>query len=256
MTVLPDDGLTLASEFPEAPHEQWQHLVAGVLRKSGKELSGDAAEDALSTLLEDGLDVRPLYTAATARETAPGTGLPGFAPFVRGGRAEGNTLAALGRTPAAPHRRQRRGPRRPGERRHLPLAGRRRHRHPGRLARHGPRRGVPRPGTGRPRRGRRDRGCRRAPARAVRGAGRRRRRGPREPGRGSSRPRGPHRPPGVRPRVRGRTRAPLRRPVPGPAGPDRGRPAVPRGRMARPRRNSAAPSPPASPICGVSPRPG
>ncbi|MFJ2054589.1 methylmalonyl-CoA mutase family protein [Streptomyces sp. NPDC087908] len=96
MTVLPDDGLTLASEFPEAPHEQWQHLVAGVLRKSGKEVSGDAAEDALSTLLEDGLHVRPLYTADTAagpaRETAPDAGLPGFAPYVRGGRAEGNTL--------------------------------------------------------------------------------------------------------------------------------------------------------------------
>ncbi|WP_030553911.1 methylmalonyl-CoA mutase subunit beta [Streptomyces exfoliatus] len=89
MTVLPDDGLSLASEFPDAPHEQWQHLVAGVLRKSGKEASGDAAEDALSTLMEDGLDIRPLYTA---REAAPDTGLPGFAPFVRGGRAEGNAL--------------------------------------------------------------------------------------------------------------------------------------------------------------------
>ncbi|MER5308634.1 methylmalonyl-CoA mutase family protein [Streptomyces sp. NPDC002773] len=88
MTVLPDDGLPLASEFPDAPHEQWQHLVAGVLRKSGKEVTGDAAEDALSTLLEDGLDTRPLYTA---RDTAPDAGLPGFAPFVRGGRAEGNT---------------------------------------------------------------------------------------------------------------------------------------------------------------------
>ncbi|MFC8954358.1 methylmalonyl-CoA mutase family protein [Streptomyces sp. NPDC057101] len=88
MTVLPDDGLPLASEFPDAPHEQWQHLVAGVLRKSGKEVSGDAAEAALSTLLEDGLDTRPLYTA---RDTAPDAGLPGFAPFTRGGRAEGNT---------------------------------------------------------------------------------------------------------------------------------------------------------------------
>ncbi|MEU5922001.1 methylmalonyl-CoA mutase family protein [Streptomyces sp. NPDC047141] len=88
MTVLPDDGLSLASEFPDAPHEQWQHLVAGVLRKSGKEVSGAAAEDALSTLLEDGLDTRPLYTA---RDAAPDPGLPGFAPFVRGGRAEGST---------------------------------------------------------------------------------------------------------------------------------------------------------------------
>ncbi|MGN9762041.1 methylmalonyl-CoA mutase family protein [Streptomyces sp. SD31] len=88
MTVLPDDGLSLAAEFPEATHEQWQRLVEGVLRKSGKEVSGDAAEDALSTLLEDGLTTRPLYTA---RDAAPDPGLPGFAPFVRGGRPEGNT---------------------------------------------------------------------------------------------------------------------------------------------------------------------
>ena len=89
MTVLPDDGLSLAAEFPDATHEQWQRLVEGVLRKSGKEVSGAAAEDALSTSLEDGLLARPLYTAD---DSAPEPGLPGFAPFVRGGRAEGNTL--------------------------------------------------------------------------------------------------------------------------------------------------------------------
>ncbi|MET9081747.1 methylmalonyl-CoA mutase family protein [Streptomyces sp. NPDC004237] len=88
MTVLPDDGLSLAAEFPDATHEQWQRLVEGVLRKSGKEVSGEAAEDALSTTLEDGLRTRPLYTA---RDTAPDPGLPGFAPFVRGGRPEGGT---------------------------------------------------------------------------------------------------------------------------------------------------------------------
>ncbi|MFF3462207.1 methylmalonyl-CoA mutase family protein [Streptomyces sp. NPDC002619] len=88
MTVLPDDGLPLAAEFPDATHEQWQRLVEGVLRKSGKEVSGAAAEDALSTTLEDGLRTRPLYTA---RDSAPATGLPGFAPFVRGARPEGNT---------------------------------------------------------------------------------------------------------------------------------------------------------------------
>ncbi|MFG2947280.1 methylmalonyl-CoA mutase family protein [Streptomyces adustus] len=88
MTVLPDDGLPLAAEFPDATHEQWQRLVAGVLRKSGKEVSGDEAEDALSTALEDGLLTRPLYTA---RDAAPDPGFPGFAPFVRGARAEGNT---------------------------------------------------------------------------------------------------------------------------------------------------------------------
>ncbi|MER5939969.1 methylmalonyl-CoA mutase subunit beta [Streptomyces sp. NPDC001928] len=88
MTVLPDDGLSLAAEFPDATHEQWQHLVEGVLRKAGKDVSGPAAEEALSTALEDGLRTRPLYTA---RDAAPDTGLPGFAPFVRGGHAEGNT---------------------------------------------------------------------------------------------------------------------------------------------------------------------
>ncbi|OEV04098.1 methylmalonyl-CoA mutase family protein [Streptomyces oceani] len=92
MTVLPDDGLSLAAEFPDATHEQWQRLVEGVLRKTGAEpASGAAAEEALSTPLQDGLVTRPLYTA----ETAPAgvTGHPGFAPYVRGARPEGNSLA-------------------------------------------------------------------------------------------------------------------------------------------------------------------
>ncbi|OQR66043.1 methylmalonyl-CoA mutase [Streptomyces maremycinicus] len=88
MTVLPDDGLSLAAEFPDATLEQWQRLVAGVLRKSGRDVSDAAAEEALSTALEDGLHLRPLYSA---HDSAPDPGLPGFAPFVRGGRAAGNT---------------------------------------------------------------------------------------------------------------------------------------------------------------------
>ncbi|MGP4007743.1 methylmalonyl-CoA mutase family protein [Streptomyces sp. 4N124] len=88
MTVLPNDGLSTAAEFPAATHEQWQRLVEGVLRKSGRDVTGAAAEDALATALEDGLRTRPLYTAL---DTAPETGFPGFAPFVRGGRPEGNT---------------------------------------------------------------------------------------------------------------------------------------------------------------------
>ncbi|MFE6821781.1 methylmalonyl-CoA mutase family protein [Streptomyces sp. NPDC057690] len=89
MTVLPDDGLSLAAEFPDATHEQWQRLVAGVLRKSGRDVSDAAAEEALSTALEDGLHLRPLYSA---HDAAPDPGLPGFAPFVRGGRAEGTSV--------------------------------------------------------------------------------------------------------------------------------------------------------------------
>ncbi|MDJ0380174.1 methylmalonyl-CoA mutase subunit beta [Streptomyces sp. G-G2] len=95
MTVLPDDGLSLAAEFPDATHEQWQRLVEGVLRKSGKEVSGEAAENALSTTLEDGLSTRPLYTAPASGGSADADaiGLPGFAPFLRGGRAEGTAAA-------------------------------------------------------------------------------------------------------------------------------------------------------------------
>ncbi|UQX03510.1 methylmalonyl-CoA mutase family protein [Streptomyces sp. RerS4] len=92
MTVLPDDGLSLAAEFPDATHEQWQRLVEGVLRKSGKEVSGEAAEAALSTTLEDGLITRPLYTARPDGQ-APDTGFPGFAPFVRGGTPEGTSAS-------------------------------------------------------------------------------------------------------------------------------------------------------------------
>ncbi|MCX5193819.1 methylmalonyl-CoA mutase subunit beta [Streptomyces sp. NBC_00249] len=92
MTVLPDDGLSLAAEFPDATHEQWQRLVEGVLRKSGKEVSGEAAEAALSTTLEDGLTTRPLYTAP-ADGDGPDTGFPGFAPFVRGGTPEGTSAS-------------------------------------------------------------------------------------------------------------------------------------------------------------------
>ncbi|MEI5102417.1 methylmalonyl-CoA mutase small subunit [Streptomyces sp. PmtG] len=86
MTVLPDDGLSLAADFPDATHEQWQRLVEGVLRKSGKDVSGAAAEKALSTVLEDGLSTRPLYTS---RDAVADVGHPGFAPYVRGGTAVG-----------------------------------------------------------------------------------------------------------------------------------------------------------------------
>ncbi|MBH5333590.1 methylmalonyl-CoA mutase small subunit [Streptomyces pactum] len=90
MTVLPD-GLPLAAEFPDATREQWQHLVEGVLRKSGTtDVSGADAEEALATALQDGVSVRPLYTA----QDAPGdAGYPGFAPYVRGARPEGATLS-------------------------------------------------------------------------------------------------------------------------------------------------------------------
>ena len=87
MTALPQ-GLPLAAEFPDAGREQWQHLVEGVLRKSGaQDVSGAQAEAALTTQLQDGLSARPLYTAED--DTAADPGFPGFPPFVRGGRVQG-----------------------------------------------------------------------------------------------------------------------------------------------------------------------
>ncbi|WP_406290136.1 methylmalonyl-CoA mutase small subunit [Streptomyces sp. NBC_00209] len=93
MTVQPADGLPLAAGFPDPAHEQWQSLVEGVLRKSGKDVSGPAAEEALSTTVEDGLITRPLYTS---RDDAPDAGLPGFAPFTRGSKPEGCTAGGWG----------------------------------------------------------------------------------------------------------------------------------------------------------------
>ncbi|WP_369184632.1 methylmalonyl-CoA mutase family protein [Streptomyces sp. Y1] len=85
---VPPEGLPLAAEFPAAHREQWQQLVQGVLRKSGAQPEdGAAAEQALSTTLPDGLRARPLYTA---EDTAAEPGLPGFPPFVRGGRPQGS----------------------------------------------------------------------------------------------------------------------------------------------------------------------
>ncbi|MEU1509683.1 MULTISPECIES: methylmalonyl-CoA mutase subunit beta [unclassified Kitasatospora] len=90
MTV-PPEGLPLAAEFPAAHREQWQHLVESVLRKSGAQpADGAAAEQALTTALQDGLRARPLYTA----EDSPAEpGYPGFPPFVRGGRPQGSTVS-------------------------------------------------------------------------------------------------------------------------------------------------------------------
>ncbi|MFE7133281.1 methylmalonyl-CoA mutase family protein [Streptomyces sp. NPDC057638] len=116
MTVLPDDGFSLAAEFAEATQATWRDLAAGVLRKAGKDVTSTEAERALATVLEDGLTVLPLYTAETAagpstggatsteattgtgtttstataaRPTDAATGFPGFAPFTRGRRPEG-----------------------------------------------------------------------------------------------------------------------------------------------------------------------
>ncbi|MCX2729897.1 methylmalonyl-CoA mutase family protein [Saccharopolyspora sp. NFXS83] len=90
-TSSPRPSLSLGGEFPEPTHRQWLDQVEKVLRRTGRIAEGDPAPDDPSELLAtrtyDGVAVRPLYSAG---EDAPGSGLPGFAPFVRGSRPQGS----------------------------------------------------------------------------------------------------------------------------------------------------------------------
>ncbi|WP_084211436.1 methylmalonyl-CoA mutase family protein [Pseudonocardia acaciae] len=84
--------LSLAGDFPPASRERWRELVAGVLRKAGRELDGgapDEVERLLASALADGVSVAPLYTADDAEGAS--AGMPGLAPFTRGGRALGSS---------------------------------------------------------------------------------------------------------------------------------------------------------------------
>ena len=60
--AVPSD-LTLAVEFDTATRDQWRDLVAGVLRKAGREELPEPVEEALRRTVATGVDVAPLYTA-------------------------------------------------------------------------------------------------------------------------------------------------------------------------------------------------
>jgi len=83
---VPDD-LALAGEFPPVTRDEWRDLVAGVLRKAGREDLPDPVEEALASTVATGVRVEPLYTAQDAAELPTAVGVPGLAPFVRGSRA-------------------------------------------------------------------------------------------------------------------------------------------------------------------------
>jgi methylmalonyl-CoA mutase len=73
--------LALAAEFPAATREEWLAAVAKVVKVDDPA----AAEAALTTTLAADLETKPLYVETTA----PPTGVPGQAPFVRGRSARG-----------------------------------------------------------------------------------------------------------------------------------------------------------------------
>ena len=79
------DELALAADFPPVDRDRWRELVAGVLRKAGREQLPDPVEDALRRPVATGVSVAPLYTAADVADLPP-TGAPGLPPFVRGSR--------------------------------------------------------------------------------------------------------------------------------------------------------------------------
>jgi methylmalonyl-CoA mutase len=84
--AVPED-LRLAGEFPPVTRDQWRDLVAGVLRKAGREDLPAPVEDALRRPVATGVSVAPLYTAEDAGDLVSAVGVPGLPPYVRGGRA-------------------------------------------------------------------------------------------------------------------------------------------------------------------------
>src|SRR3954463_16704903 len=88
--------LELAGEFPAATRAQWRDLVAGVLRKSGREVLPDPVEDALRRTVATGVTVAPLYTAEDAGDLTTLAGVPGLPPFTRGSPAGAAGVTAAG----------------------------------------------------------------------------------------------------------------------------------------------------------------
>lgn len=85
MTGPEPDELVLAGGFPAATAEQWQQLVARVLKRPA-DVGGPPERD-LVTVTADGIEINPLYAPDAGRLEA--AGYPGAAPFVRGRAAAG-----------------------------------------------------------------------------------------------------------------------------------------------------------------------
>ncbi len=88
--------LQLAGEFPAASRAQWRDLVAGVLRKAGRDGLPEPVEEALRVPVATGVTVAPLYSAEDADELPALAGVPGLPPFTRGARAGAAGVTAAG----------------------------------------------------------------------------------------------------------------------------------------------------------------
>jgi methylmalonyl-CoA mutase len=77
--------LTLAADFSEATHDQWLKLV-------DKILGGAPFDKKLVSHTYDGIALQPLYTRADWTAEGDPSGLPGGAPFTRGGKVLGTSV--------------------------------------------------------------------------------------------------------------------------------------------------------------------
>ena len=84
VTAPGSDDLVLAAEFPAVTRQQWQRLVAKVLRVDA---DVESPERRLATITADGIEIEPLYVADGS---PPVPGYPGQPPFVRGRGPAGN----------------------------------------------------------------------------------------------------------------------------------------------------------------------
>lgn len=84
---------SLGAGFPQATRDQWRHLALKALRRSGaatEETGADEVEALLATTTLDGLRIGALH--GPDGSPPPPAGLPGQAPYVRGGRASGGVV--------------------------------------------------------------------------------------------------------------------------------------------------------------------
>ncbi len=80
-----DTDLTLAADFPEASHDQWLKLV-------DKVLGGAPFDKKLVSRTYDGINLQPLYTRGDWKAEGDPSGLPGGAPYTRGGNLLGGVV--------------------------------------------------------------------------------------------------------------------------------------------------------------------
>jgi methylmalonyl-CoA mutase len=75
----------LGDDFPPVDYAAWKKAAEA-------DLKGVPFEKKLVSHPHEGIDLQPLYTEETAPTAGDPAGLPGFAPFIRGTRALGQTL--------------------------------------------------------------------------------------------------------------------------------------------------------------------